>query len=214
MTPYIYHSSGRDEIQQLVPKHAYTSLDIGCGTGEFSRQLKLNSSINETWGIEIVADAAHKAAHHLDNIICGDVEHSLGDVPDNHFDCIFFNDVLEHLPDPEGILKAVKKKLSPNGFIIASIPNIRHYKTLYRLIFQADWQYEDSGVLDRTHIKFFTKKTMVKLFEHSGYNVQSITGLNGTRKGKIRILGPISLGLLDDIKFLQFGIVAHPNKQP
>lgn len=210
MIQYPYHSSGRDEIQKLVPEHAHRSLDIGCGTGEFSRQLKLNSNINETWGIEIVADAAHKAAHHLDKIICGDVEYSLEDVPDHHFDCIFFNDVLEHLPDPEGILKAVKQKLSANGIIIASIPNIRHYKTLYRLIFQADWQYEDSGVLDRTHIKFFTKKTMVKLFENSGYAVNSITGLNGTRKGKIRILGPLSFGLFDDIKYLQYGIIATP----
>ncbi len=203
-----YFSSSRNEIQRLIPDRVGVTLDIGCGAGQFSKDLKSNMGVRETWGVELDINAAKKASQYIDRVLCGGVEDLLDEVPDNYFDCIFFNDILEHLVNPWAVLATVRKKLVAGGTVVASIPNIRHYKTLYSLIFQGEWRYQDAGVLDQTHLRFFTKKSMLRLFDENGFEVRDIAGINGTRKVKIRILGPLSFGLLSDIKFTQFSIVA------
>ncbi|RMD49523.1 MAG: class I SAM-dependent methyltransferase, partial [Ignavibacteria bacterium] len=94
-------------------------------------------------------------------------------LPANKFDLIMFADVLEHLIDPEYVLKELKNKLKPGGEIIASIPNIRHW-SIFRQLLEGNWNYAEHGLLDKTHLRFFTRKTMISLFENAGYHAEVI----------------------------------------
>ena len=100
------------------------------------------------------------------------------DLPVGSFDCILFNDVLEHMLAPELALRYARRLLTPGGVVVASIPNIRSFPTLWRLMFHGSWEYQDAGVLDRTHLRFFTKSSMVDMFEREGFALEKVCGIN------------------------------------
>lgn len=199
----------RTEMLQFIPADARRLLDVGCGTGLFSKNLKLRQE-SDVWGIEIDMDAAEKAGVILDHVVCGDILSSLDKIPDNYFDVIIFNDVLEHLYDPSGILKLMKNKLSVNGIIVASIPNVRHYKLLLKLVFKKEWRYESEGTLDWTHIRFFTRRSIEEMFSDCGYDVKKIVGLNRSKHPMLHIINLFSVGMLSDTLNLQYAVVAAP----
>jgi len=133
------------------------------------------------------------------------------------FDCIVFNDVLEHMIFPEQALQYAKSLLAEGGVVVASIPNIRSLVTLFRLLFRAQWEYTDSGVLDKTHLRFFTKSSIVDMFEREGYALEEICGINLQRdcvSGRLwaayAVANALSLGKFTDLRFLQFAVVAKP----
>jgi 2-polyprenyl-3-methyl-5-hydroxy-6-metoxy-1,4-benzoquinol methylase len=199
-------------MHQFFPRGADKVLDVGCGTGEHSKALKKKFGISELWGIELDPHAAEEASRYLDKVLCGDVSTLISSTPDGHFDCVIFNDVLEHLIDPWNVLQATRSKLSDDGVVIASIPNVRHFKTLFNLVFRRDWRYEEVGILDRTHLRFFTEKSIVALFDACGFKVDRIQGINRTRKSRIRLIGFLAPSLFGDIGYLQFAVVATPTR--
>lgn len=92
-----------------------------------------------------------------------------------YFDCIILADVLEHLEDPLSTLRRLRGYLSPKGIVVASIPNVRYYGVINMLV-EGRWKYEDSGILDRTHLRFFTRKEMESLFRDAGFEITGICG--------------------------------------
>jgi 2-polyprenyl-3-methyl-5-hydroxy-6-metoxy-1,4-benzoquinol methylase len=112
------------------------------------------------------------AATRLDGVINGRFP---DDAPDRAFDCVVFNDVLEHLDDPWRVLRETSSLVAPGGSVVASIPKVRHYSVLLPLALHGRWTYRDSGILDRTHVRFFTRATMVELFETTGWRVEAVT---------------------------------------
>ena len=174
-----YYSHPREEMLEFIPKKARKLLDIGCGAGFFGGRVKEHLSGEvEVWGIEPIKFAANEAAKNLDHVFCGTIEETLESIPDNNFDCIIFNDVLEHLTDPEIVLQKIAKKLAPEGVIVASIPNVRYILVLIDLILYRDWKYQDWGVLDKTHLRFFTEKSIARLFDSAGYKIVTKKGTN------------------------------------
>jgi len=163
-----YYSNTRPEVVSFVPSNTKTILDIGCGLGGFLNFIKEEIGA-ETWGIEIVDKIAEKAKVTTDKILIGKVEDLLSQIPDDYFDCICFNDVLEHLLEPSEILIKIKPKLSEEGIIIASIPNVRYFFNIYELIIKKDWEYKETGILDKTHFRFFTKNSMKRMIVNSCY---------------------------------------------
>ncbi len=206
-----YYDCDRAEMLQFVPGQARTTLEIGCANGRFSTSLKRRQNC-EAWGIELNADAAAIAALTLDKVLSGDVFEILDGLPDDYFDCVICNDILEHLPVPERVLQGLKRKLASKGVIVASIPNMRYLPVLYELLISRDWKYRDSGVLDRTHLRFFTAKSMDKLFVSSGYKLLQIKGLRiQTRPFYTLIFTLIyllSLGFYGDTRYIQYACVA------
>ena len=202
----IYYTSVRPEIVSLVPENIKTVLDIGCGEGGFLKAVK-NKTKAETWGVEMMSELEDVAKANTDHFLSGKIEDVLTDLPDNYFDCITLNDVLEHLIEPTDVLKLIKPKLSPKGVLIASIPNVRFVSNLRRLLIQKDWQYCESGILDSTHLRFFTQKSMKRMFEDAGYEVLYQKGLNKDKSLKFRIMNVLTCYFFNDARYVRFANV-------
>jgi methionine biosynthesis protein MetW len=208
-----YWDFDRAEMAPLVPTSARRVLDIGCANGRFLALIKERQGA-ETWGIEINPEAAGQAAGRVDRVIRGDVDSAFAQLPDGYFDCVVCNDVLEHLPDPSRVLRELASRLSAEGVIVASIPNMRYLPVLYELLFRKDWRYRDSGVLDRTHLRFFTRRSIVRLFADEGYRITLMQGLQvpTPRWYKFAFAAAVvlTLGFYNDTRFIQFACVAAP----
>jgi len=187
-----YFSQERRDIEALIPEEAMRILDVGCGEGILGKRL-LDKGAKEMVGIEINDDVCERAKDNLTRIICGDIESLEFPFDEGFFDCIVFADILEHLKDPFSTLKRLKKYLADSGLVVASIPNVRYYGVINMLI-EGHWKYEDYGILDRTHLRFFTKKEMEKLFADAGFE---ITGISANIDPQYNALDP----LLRDISF-------------
>jgi 2-polyprenyl-3-methyl-5-hydroxy-6-metoxy-1,4-benzoquinol methylase len=203
----VYYTSSRPEIASFVPVNTRTILDVGCGQGYFLKLVKEQIHA-ETWGDELMPEVAEKAKAQVDHVIPGKIEEALDLIPDHYFDCITFNDVLEHLPEPAEILRRMKPKLTKNGIIIASIPSVRYFYNLVELIIKKDWEYKDSGILDATHLRFFTQKSMKRMFENAGYFLVNVKGVNGIKYWKFQLLNFVTFGLINDTKYLQYVCMA------
>jgi 2-polyprenyl-3-methyl-5-hydroxy-6-metoxy-1,4-benzoquinol methylase len=183
-------------------------LDFGCANGNFSKLLKDKLDV-EVWGVEIDENAAKVASGKLDHVINKDALEALTQLPDNYFDCILFLDILEHLVDPYSLLDAVKSKLSEQGVIVASIPNIRYCTVLKKLLIKGDWDYQDQGILDKTHLRFFTYKSIQKLFRELEYEILLLEGIGPTKSRTCKWLTKLFKSL-EDIKFFQYAVIAKP----
>lgn len=204
-----YYEGPREDMLKYIPQNTKTSLEIGCGAGEFSALLKQRFN-TETWAVEINEEVARKAAKKLDKVIPGDAAESLDKIPDSHFDCIILFDVLEHLNDPESLLSALKAKLTANGVVVASIPNIRYYRVFMQLVLHGNWDYKDQGILDRTHLRFYTQKSIVKMFDRLNYEILRMEGIHPTSSRTFKILNVILFNSIADVKYKHFTVVARP----
>jgi 2-polyprenyl-3-methyl-5-hydroxy-6-metoxy-1,4-benzoquinol methylase len=170
-------------------------LDVGCGLGGFGYALRRVDPTRTIWGIETDPGAAERAAPHYDKVLVGPFPDVLAG-HDAAFDCLVFNDVLEHLVDPWTALGAGVRRLSPGGTVLASIPNVRFVGTVLGLVLRGDWSYADTGVLDRTHLRFFTRKTAVSLFRGCGLDVDLVRGIHwiGHSRSRLSRVFPLILG--------------------
>jgi 2-polyprenyl-3-methyl-5-hydroxy-6-metoxy-1,4-benzoquinol methylase len=207
--PQGYYEGERTDMLKYIPQGTRTTLEFGCGCGGFSHLVKKEFG-TEAWAVEIDPVAAQEASRKLDKVIHADALASMADIPDDHFDCVIFCDILEHLTDPYSLLLAVKPKLTRNGVVVASIPNIRYYRKFVKFVVHGDWQYEDQGILDKTHLRFFTRKSIVATFERLGYGILVMEGMHPTSSRTYRWLNAILFNALADVRYLQFAVVAKP----
>ena len=207
-----YYEHTRPEMLPFIPKDAKRILEIGCGQATFSVQL-LEDRINvEVWGVEPDKSAAKVASTRLFKVLTGVLDDTINDLPNNYFDVIIMNDVLEHLYYPWEDLKKLKNKLVKNGITVSSIPNIRYSKNIFKLIFKKDWKYTESGILDNTHFRFFTKKSIKRLHKDCGLSIQKIKGINITKSflyfPYALIVNILMLFTQTDMFFMQYATVA------
>lgn len=207
--PPEYYHDARSELLNFVPDDAKLVLDVGCAGGDFGKRLKEEKGC-VVWGIEPSEDAAKEAEKNLDKVVSSTFASDMPELDGQFFDAIFFNDVLEHLIDPKEALRIAKQYLRKSGYVIASIPNILYFPAIYMILKQQDWKYEDSGILDNTHLRFFTKKSVGRLFEESGYDIKCIEGINRYSYWKFNLLNFIFLNHMTDWRYLQFAVVAQP----
>jgi len=165
------------ELLALVPADATRIVEVGCGSGAFGREyLKCNPDC-EYIGIELEPEYADVARVWCSRVIVGNIEHMPEEVFKSLFpaSCWVFGDVLEHLQDPWSVLRRVRQFLSTTSCVIACIPNAQHWSVQVRLNCGA-FRYEDYGLLDRTHLRWFTRKTAEELFHTSGFDVVEAGG--------------------------------------
>ncbi|NJL12973.1 MAG: class I SAM-dependent methyltransferase [Microscillaceae bacterium] len=208
--PYEYYYGERAEMMAFYPQSARVVLDVGCAAGNFALALKQKYGA-EVWGLEYEAEAARQAAEKLDKVLAGDCALNMPLLPDAYFEVIFFNDVLEHLVDPYSVLQMAKSKLKPGGQIISSIPNVRYFRNLGNLLFKKQWKYEESGILDRTHLRFFTTRSIRDMYQELGYEILQHRGINATsRSWKPFLVNLLTFNAFSDIRYVQFVTVARP----
>lgn len=187
-----YYGHPRPEVAALVPETVKHVVDVGCGAGGLGRALKAQRPQVEVRGIEVVPEQAERARAHLDAVATQSAE---APVPDDwpRPDCVIFADVLEHLVDPWSVLSAWVARLAPNGYVVASIPNVVHSSVSWGLAF-GKWQYQDAGVLDRTHLRFFTRRSIRELFEHAGLDIVRAERILEAPRPLPRALLPLAKG--------------------
>ena len=169
-----YYEEYRKDILPLLPRHSGRVLEVGCGTGNTLVYLKDNDYCDWSCGIELFPEAAIIAKDRVDLFFQGNIETLDIPIEPNSVDVILCLDVLEHLVNPEAVIKKLHQYLAPNGIIVASLPNVRHYSVIIPLLFQNKWEYKDGGILDKTHLRFFVEKTAISLMECSGLKLTSM----------------------------------------
>jgi 2-polyprenyl-3-methyl-5-hydroxy-6-metoxy-1,4-benzoquinol methylase len=155
------------KIFGMVEPHTNV-LDVGCSTGFLGAQLRKNKSCKVT-GMDSDKEAIKIARKRLDKTFFMDIEKEKINVK-GKFDYIIFADVLEHTRNPETIISKFKKFLKPGGFILVSLPNVAHPLVRMRLLL-GKWNYSDTGILDKTHLRFFTQKTARRMLEGAGLKI-------------------------------------------
>jgi len=210
--PTGYYESHREDMLKYIPQGTKTTIEFGCGYGGFSVLLKEKFGA-ESWAVEIKRAAAEEASKKLDRVINADANESLNDIPENYFDCIILFDILEHLVDPYSLLCALKTKLTHTGVIIASIPNIRYYRAFVDFVIHGNWDYKDQGILDKTHLRFFTYKSIVKMFDQLDCEILKLEGIHPTSSRTFKLLNMILLNSLSDVKYKHFVTVVRPKLQ-
>ncbi|MDO8211372.1 glycosyltransferase [Conexibacter sp. CPCC 206217] len=180
-----YFNWSRPELRSRVPEGARRVLDVGCGAGALGGALREERGI-EVVGIELFPDAAEQAAERLDEVIVADLD-SLESLPypDGHFDAMIFGDVLEHLRDPHRLLRALRRYLADDGALVCSFPNVKHWSVVFPLVVQDRWTYEDSGLLDRTHVHFFTLDEAGAMLKETGYDPHTVTRVTDPLPGEL-----------------------------
>jgi 2-polyprenyl-3-methyl-5-hydroxy-6-metoxy-1,4-benzoquinol methylase len=209
-SPDFYYGAPRTEILPLLPASPRRVLEVGCGSGAFRRNFAQDV---EYWGIEPADGPAMEAEKHLSKVCRGTLTDSFAMLPDGYFDLIVCNDVIEHLTDHDWFLANIKTKMAPGAIMVGSVPNVRLLTNLYRLVVRRDWEYGDAGILDTTHLRFFTQKSWTRILATHGFLLERIIGLNSlgsTEKGlgglaKSLVARASALILGSDVLYVQFG---------
>jgi len=163
-----YYAFVRRDIAPLLPASAPRVLEIGCGGGGTLAWLKQTGRAQWTAGIELSPEAAAVARTRVDDVRCGDANVLLADFAQGTFDLILCLDVLEHLVDPWAALERIQGLLRPGGRIITSLPNVRHHSVVLPLLFRGRWEYREAGIMDRTHLRFFSRQGIAAMFGGAG----------------------------------------------
>jgi len=165
-----YFSDAKPAFLELIDPRGLRVLDLGCGGGHNGALLK-RAGAREVVGVELHAGAAAQARKHLDAVVQADLAHlDLSQLGDEPFDAILASDVLEHLAEPEEVLARALTRLRPGGAVVVSLPNVAHVVVFANLLMKR-WPRNDSGIFDRTHLRFFAKRDMVRLLQGAGLRV-------------------------------------------
>ena len=174
----VYHANPRVEIMSFLNEPPGTVLDIGCGAGATGELIKKKFPGTRVIGIEINANAAQHARKLLDVVITAGIDQVdlSRDAPGERISTVLLLDVLEHLYDPWRALQRIHRWLDAGTRVVASVPNIRNLQTLSDLAV-GQFEYAANGVLDITHVRFFTRATLRDLFLQTGYSVERLEPL-------------------------------------
>lgn len=156
-------------------------LDVGCAEGKLSEKFHLNGC--EVVGIELDQQSAISAKEYCEEMIIGDLESvELKKEYKDYFDFIVFADVLEHLKEPSEVLKNFRYYIKDDGLIIISVPNIANWRMRLKLLF-GNFEYEDQGLLDHSHLRFYNFKGLKKMVSDSNLEIIGVdVSLNGITK--------------------------------
>ena len=180
---YVGHVAATDEDSRYrlarLTRNSASVLDVGCAVGYIGEFLRRTSPRRWLGGIEIDARAAEQARPHYDQVIVGSIDDAaVWNQLERTVDAMIFGDVLEHTADPVMVLRMARRKLADDGMIVVSIPNIGHFKVRLRLLL-GKFDYEDWGIMDRTHLRFFTLKTAQEMLREGCFTVVHREGVHG-----------------------------------
>jgi len=168
------HDIVNADLLALIPPRARRIVEVGCMRGAMAQAYLATNPQADYVGIDIDPDYAAAAAAHCTRTLAGDIETFDGKAIDKLFpsDCWIFGDCLEHLRDPWRIVKLIRSAIDSDGCLLVCLPNAQHWSVQTRLA-SGLFRYEDQGLMDRTHVRWFTRVTMLEMFAQAGWKVQS-----------------------------------------
>lgn len=205
--PQKYFHDIRLDIIELVKDGNNNILEIGCGSGNTGLKLKELGKADRVCGIELNSEMADQAVSKLDKVFCCNIETFafVEHFEKRSFDYIVFADILEHLYDPWKLVGLLLEFLKTDGYILASLPNIRFWKVLKAILLHKSWEYQVDGVLDITHIRFFAKKNILKLFDNESLQIEAIfPKFKFNSHNRYNKLNKITFHLFEDIITRQY----------
>lgn len=168
------HEQHNPDLLKLIPIKSKKLIEIGCSSGALARAFKKNSPDCHYTGIEIDSQYSELARRYCNESFNLDIE-TVDDVFWNYHadkDCWIFGDTLEHLKDPWLVLRKIRSVIPETGSVVVCIPNAQHWSLQVKLSV-GDFRYQNSGLLDRTHLRWFTRQTMIEMFEQNGFRVEA-----------------------------------------
>jgi SAM-dependent methyltransferase len=204
-----YWSEARGHVADLIPDSARRILDVGCNDGTFGAGVLARRPGREVWGIEPHDLDAEAAAHRLTGVAHGFYPDVLDEIPGS-FDCISFNHVLEHMVDPWNALRVTRERLAPGGVVVGELPNVRHLPFLVDLAFRGRFDYADAGLLDRTHLRFFTRSSAHDLFATTGYELDTFFPVVAMGNARFPRTSKVVAKVIGDLSYLAFAFRARP----
>lgn len=203
-----YYSHIRIELVKMLPRIHGRFCEIGCGTGATLEYLR-SSGASYVVGIDVNAESIELASKGgVDLVFTADVERDELPFMAKEFDGIIFADVLEHLYNPWDTLKKLTAYLADDGYVLLSLPNINNYRILRRLILHDEWKYEDAGILDNSHIRFFTLKGIKDLLAYAGLKIVKIER-NNSCGIKMKLLNRLLFNRLENFLTVQYYVLAQ-----
>lgn len=207
-----YFATARTEIEPHLPARVGRMLDLGCGAGATTAWVRSLREVAWAGGIEIVPEEGARAEAICDRVWIGNIEamRPEEEIAPASLDLVLCLDVLEHLADPWSVVKRLSLLLASGGRLIVSVPNIRHWKFIWRLLVRADFNYTQAGLLDRTHLRFFVRHTAVALATAGGARLVHAGNAHPWPLSDGRgLLSALTAGALDDLMIKQFVVVAE-----
>lgn len=164
------HSLVNPDLMAMIPETTRCIVDVGCMQGMLAKEWRASHPQCKVVGVDIDPHYAQLAERYCDRALCADVD----GMDDATFatlfpsDCWVFGDCLEHLRDPWRVLQRIRAQIDPDGCVLVSMPNAQHWSMQWRLV-TGNLRYEDQGLMDRTHLRFFTRTTMLDMFRQAGF---------------------------------------------
>src|SRR4051812_4620430 len=163
------YRKGNPYVISLVPKEAKYILDIGCGAGDNGEILKDMGYVVD--GITISEEEKAVAGRIMRNVYVHNVENGLPKDINGKYDVIILSHVLEHICYPQTLLKDIQGILNPGGFLIIALPNLMHFRSRWQLL-RGNFNYQEYGIWDYTHFRWYTFRSARKMLEQAGYTVE------------------------------------------
>jgi SAM-dependent methyltransferase len=203
--PASYFAGARTDFVDLLPFDSRAAiLEIGCGNGATGALALSEGRCGRYVGVELNARAAEEADGVLSEVIVGDVETLEFDWRPATFDAIIFSEVLEHLVEPAAVVKKLSRFVRSGGLLLASSPNIAQWRVIKELAF-GRFDLADSGVFDRTHLRWFTPATFGALFESAGFRVEEI-GPVTPFSPRTELISKLTRGRIDHLFMTQIAV--------
>lgn len=196
----------KDIIESLTTNRESKIIEIGCGDGSTGELALKNGKAGYYLGIEIVPEIAKKAQNVLSKVIVANVEEINLNELNANFDVLIASEVLEHLSNPWDTLKKLSLVLKKDGMLYVSSPNISSFKVIKNLL-RGRFDYAESGVMDKTHLRWFTPSSYVEMVETSGFKVKKVSQLNKLSI-KAKLFNLVTFGMFKHFTFTQIYIVA------
>lgn len=202
-----FAAARRSFVDILPPNPTGRLLEIGCGNGNMAAYALAQGKCGWCCGIELCPGPAAEAGTKLNQVIVGDIEQLPLDLPPSSFDVLLLSEVLEHLRDPASALIRLRALVRSGAIVVAGSPNVCHYSILFMLL-RGEWTYQREGILDQTHLRWFSPASYRRLFETTGYVVDEV-GPAFPLRSKARLVNALLLGHFKHLFHPQIKLVAH-----